>query len=145
VGLDDAEIIGDSQRTLQAAVDYVAGLGGGTVEIGPGEYLMHDSLHVRPHVTVRGVRGKTILRKAKAAVSPLGVDGDYGEEQITIINPEGFDVGSGVAIRDKRSGVFTSPWRGSLDRAGTGSRSIRSSDPITWSGREPKRSPFFPS
>ena len=34
VGLRDADIIGADQRALQAAVDYLAGLGGGVVEIG---------------------------------------------------------------------------------------------------------------
>lgn len=106
VGPRDADIIGRDQRALQAAVDYVAGLGGGIVEIREGEYLMHDSLHVRPHVTVRGVPGKTLLRKAPAASSPLGIDGDYGEEQITLARPEGFEVGHGVTIRDRNSHGF---------------------------------------
>jgi polygalacturonase len=47
VGVRDADMIGADNRVLQAAVDYVAGLGGGVVEIGPGEYLMRDSLHLR--------------------------------------------------------------------------------------------------
>jgi hypothetical protein len=106
VGLRDADIIGADNRALQAAVDYVAGLGGGAVEIGPGEFIMHDSLHLRSFVTVRGTAGKTILRKAKAAVSPLAIDGDYGEEQITVVNGAGFKVGHGVAIWDKGSGGF---------------------------------------
>src|SRR5213592_4509227 len=71
IGLRDADIVGADNRALQAAVDYIAGLGGGTVEIGAGEFVMHDSLHLRSFVTVRGVKGKTILRKAKAASSPL--------------------------------------------------------------------------
>ena len=91
---------------LQAAVDYVAALGGGTVEIGAGEYLMGDSLHLRSHVTVRGQKGKTILRKADAAVSLLALDGDYGEQQITVQSPAGFTVAAGVAIWDKESGGF---------------------------------------
>jgi hypothetical protein len=33
------------------------GLGGGVVEIGPGDYLMRDSLHLRSYVTVRGTPG----------------------------------------------------------------------------------------
>lgn len=106
VGLRGADIVGADNRALQAAVDYVAGLGGGVVEVGPGEFTMHDSLHLRSFVTVRGTPGKTILRKAKAAVSPLGLDGDYGEEQITVVNSEGFKVGYGVAIWDKGSGGF---------------------------------------
>ena len=106
VGARDAEIIGRDNRALQAAVDYVAGLGGGRVEIGPGEFVMHDSLHLRSHVTVRGTPGKTVLRKAKAEVSLLALDGDYGEEQITVEKPEGFKPGHGVAIWDKGSGGF---------------------------------------
>src|SRR2546428_4360542 len=103
VGVRDADIIGNDNRALQAAVDYVAGLGGGVVEIGAGEFLMHDSLHLRSFVSVRGVKGKTILRKDKAAVSSLALDGDYGEEQITVVNPDGFRVGYGVGIWDSQS------------------------------------------
>jgi polygalacturonase len=106
VGRSDAAIVGSDQRALQAAVDYIAALGGGTVEIGPGEFLMRDSLHLRPFVTVRGTPGKTVLRKAKAAVSKLALDGDYGEEQITLVTPAGFEVGDGVAIWDKNAGGF---------------------------------------
>jgi len=106
VGLSGADLIGADNRALQAAVDYIAGLGGGTVEIGPGEFLMHDSLHLRSHVTVRGTPGKTVLRKTKATISPLTFDGDFGEEQITLEKPEGFKPGHGVAIWDKNSGGF---------------------------------------
>ena len=106
VGIRSGDVVGADNRALQAAVDYVAGLGGGVVEIGPGEYAMRDSLHLRAHVTVRGTPQATILRKAKAAVSPLGVDGDYGEEQVTVTDPSGFAVGDGVAIWDKNSGGF---------------------------------------
>jgi hypothetical protein len=106
VGVADGDLRGADNRVLQAAVDYVASLGGGVVEIGAGQYLMRDSLHLRPHVTVRGQGTKTILRKAKAAVSALEVDGDYGEEQITLKNPNGFEIGDGVAIWDKNAAGF---------------------------------------
>jgi len=106
VGLRDGDITGADHRALQAAVDYVASLGGGAVEIGAGEFLMRDSLHLRSRVTVRGQGARTILRKAKAVVSPLELDGDYGEEQITLKNPEGFQVGDGVAVWDKNAGGF---------------------------------------
>ncbi len=106
VGQRDADITGADQRALQAAVDYAANLGGGVVEIGPGEFLMRDSLHLRAHVTVRGQGAKTILRKARAAASPLELDGDYGEEQITLRQLEGFEVGDGVAIWDKNANGF---------------------------------------
>ncbi|UCF14536.1 MAG: right-handed parallel beta-helix repeat-containing protein [Phycisphaerales bacterium] len=109
VGRGGAELIGDDNRALQAAVDYIAGLGGGTVAIRPGQYLMYDSLHLRTNVTVvgaRGTAGKTILKKADGAVSVLTLDGDFGEQQITVADPNGFAVGHGVAIWDDRSGGF---------------------------------------
>ncbi|MCX8037578.1 MAG: right-handed parallel beta-helix repeat-containing protein [Candidatus Sumerlaeia bacterium] len=106
VGRANADLIGADNRALQAAVDYIAQLGGGTVEIGPGEFVMHDSLHLRANVIVRGQKDKTILRKAPGHVSALALDGDYGEEQITLVEPAGFVVGAGVAIWDSRSGGF---------------------------------------
>ncbi len=106
VGRENAQLIGSDNRVLQAAVDYIAGLGGGTVAVGPGEYLMYDSLHLRTNVTVKGSKDKTILRKADSSVSALALDGDFGEQQITVENPNGFAVGHGVAIWDDRSGGF---------------------------------------
>jgi parallel beta-helix repeat protein len=106
VGRENADIIGADNRALQAAVDYVANLGGGVVEIGEGEYLMRDSLHLRSGVTVRGHKGKTVLRKADGAVSPLALDGDFGEQQITVKDPTGFVVGGGVAVWDDHAGGF---------------------------------------
>lgn len=106
VGLRDADLIGSDERVLQAAMDYIAGLGGGTVQVGPGEFVMRDSLHLRSFVTVRGSQGKTILRKAKGVSSLLAMDGDYGEEQVTVQDPAGFKVGYGITIWDKQSGGF---------------------------------------
>ncbi len=98
VGHQDADIVGNNHIALQGAVDYVAGLGGGVVLIGPGEYLMEDSLHLRNGVTLRGSGEATVLKKSAAVVSPLATDGDYGEEQITVVNPTGFRVGMGVTV-----------------------------------------------
>jgi polygalacturonase len=106
VGQRDADLIGTDQRALQAAVDYIAALGGGTVIIGPGEYAMRDSLHLRPHVTVRGTKGQTVLRKADGVSSPLALDGDFGEQQFTVNEAAGFEVGDGVAIWDDSAGGF---------------------------------------
>jgi len=106
VGLKDADIIGSDNRALQAAVDYVAGLGGGTVIICPGTYLMKDSLHLRSNVNLIGQGDDTILRKCDGIRSPLATDGDYGQEEITLENPSGFEVGMGVTVGDDNSGGF---------------------------------------
>ena len=106
VGREGADLVGGDNRALQAAVDYIAGLGGGTVEIGEGEYVMYDSLHLRANVTVRGKKDRTVLRKAAGVVSTLALDGDFGEQQITVRDPAGFAPGYGVAIWDDRAGGF---------------------------------------
>ena len=98
------DLTGRDNRVIQAAIDTVAALAAGdaprVVEIGPGRFLMRDSLHLRSHVTVRGTPGRTVLVKAPAVTSRLVLDGDYGEEQITVADPAGFAVGDGVAVWD---------------------------------------------
>ena len=106
VGIENAAIVGSDNYTLQAAVDYVSGLGGGTVCIGAGVYEMEDSLHLRSNVTVIGTGKDTVLRKRSGHISPLTTDGDYGEEQITVEDGAGFKVGMGVTVGDDRSGGF---------------------------------------
>jgi parallel beta-helix repeat protein len=106
VGQENACLIGNDNRALQAAVDYIAGLGDGVVQIKEGQYMMYDSLHLRCNVTVRGIKGRTILKKADGAVSALTLDGDFGEQQITLKNPQSFEVGYGVAIWDEKAGGF---------------------------------------
>lgn len=101
VGVSGADIVGTDHRALQAAVDYVGNLGGGVVEIGPGEYRMRDSLHLRSRVTVRGAGERTVLKKDRAHYSRLAADGDFGEEAITVADPEGFAVGRGVYVGSK--------------------------------------------
>lgn len=106
VGQETGALMGRDHRVLQAAVDFIAGLGGGIVRVGPGVYEMGDSLHLRSHVTVAGVPGQTILRKLPSDTSPLALDGDFGEEQVTVTTIDGFDVGDGIAVWDRGAGGF---------------------------------------
>jgi hypothetical protein len=104
VGISDADVQGNDHRALQAAVDYVAQLGGGTVRIGPGRYLMRNALRLRDNVKVVGVPGETILVACDGFSSALAADGDANERQITVADPFGFCVGDGVAIQDRTAG-----------------------------------------
>ncbi len=106
VGQQDADIVGRDNRVLQAAVDYVGNLGGGTVEVGPGEYLMRDSLHMRMGVTLRGAGEDTVLKKDVETRSLLVADGDFGECAVTVENAEGFEIGYGVHVATKRVNGF---------------------------------------
>src|SRR5262249_36767230 len=82
VGIDEGDVKGSDNRALQTAVDYVAGLGGGTVRVGPGRYLMRNALVLRDGVSVVGVPGKTVLAACDGFKSHLATDGDCNERQI---------------------------------------------------------------
>ena len=57
VGQKSGDLIGSDQRVLQAAIDYVAGLGGGTVGSAPAI----------PRCTIRCIYARMSLYKASAA------------------------------------------------------------------------------
>jgi hypothetical protein len=104
VGISGADLQGNDHRALQAAVDYVAQLGGGTVRIGPGRYPMRNALRLRDNVNIVGMPGETILVACDGFATPLAADGDANERQITVANATGFRVGDGVAIQDRTAG-----------------------------------------
>jgi hypothetical protein len=70
VGIHEGDIRGSDNRALQAAVDYIAGLGGGTIFIGAGRYQMRNALMLRDRVRVVGVPGKTILSACDGSARP---------------------------------------------------------------------------
>ncbi|NWG13695.1 MAG: right-handed parallel beta-helix repeat-containing protein [Acidobacteria bacterium] len=94
----EADVIGTDNVALQKAADMLRP--GDTLEIGPGTYEMHNSLFVPSRVTVRGVRGETILKKSKGVESFLTDDGDYGESQLTVADPVKFSAGMGLSVLD---------------------------------------------
>src|SRR5262249_17652362 len=63
VGPRDADLIGSSDKVLQAAVDYVTRLGGGTVRILPGTYHLRNAVYLQPHVRLLGSGADSVLVK----------------------------------------------------------------------------------
>jgi parallel beta-helix repeat protein len=107
VGIDAGDLRGADHRALQAAVDYVAGLGGGTVHVGPGRYVMRNALTLRDHVRVVGVPDQTVLAACDGFATPLAGDGDCNQREITVADASGLRVGDGIAVGDKAaSGGF---------------------------------------
>ena len=49
VGTKDADIVGNDQRAIQAAVDHVARLGGGTVRLLAGTYRLKNAVYTARH------------------------------------------------------------------------------------------------
>lgn len=93
-----ADVIGSDSLALQKAADQLRS--GDTLEIGPGTYQMNNSLFVPSGVTVRGVAGQTILKKSAGVESALAEDGDYGESQLAVSDPQKFQPGMGISVSD---------------------------------------------
>jgi hypothetical protein len=95
-----ADVIGNNSAALRKAVDLARP--GDTVSIGAGTYEMENSLVVPSGVTVRGVSGRTILRKSRGVESALAEDGDYGQRLLVVAEPDKFHAGMGVTAMDDK-------------------------------------------
>src|SRR5947209_298226 len=100
VGIDDGDIRGSDNRAIQAAIDYVANLGGGTVHVGPGRYTLRNAVTLRDHVRLIGTAGKTVFAPVDGVKTTLAADGDANQREITLTDPSGFRVGDRFLIGD---------------------------------------------
>jgi hypothetical protein len=128
VGPAHADLVGTDQRPLQAAVDYLAALGGGTVRILPGTYRLRNAVYLRSKVRLLGSGEDTVLVKEPSVRTRLSADSDWYDQEITLADAAGFEVGDGVCLRTrnphnggsnvaKRTLVARSGNRFKLDRA----------------------------
>jgi len=99
VGNKRGDFVGKTHLTLQAAVDFVARLGGGTVRIGAGRWEMGNSLFIREHVDLVGAGEDTVLRKCPGEVTPLVDDIDWYGTSVRVREPKIFRVGGGILLR----------------------------------------------
>ena len=95
-----ADVMGNDSAALRKAAGMLRP--GDTLSIGAGTYSMDDSLSIPSGVTVRGVPGKTILRKTPGVESALIEDGDYGDRLLAVAEPGKFHPGMGVSITDDK-------------------------------------------
>jgi hypothetical protein len=111
VGPARADVVGAESQAIQIAIDAVAFRGGGTVRVLPGTYTCSDAVHVRSNVRLLGDRERTVLRLAPIVMSPLAVDADIGQKQITPAHASGFRAGMGIVLRDasKRNSMACRP------------------------------------
>ncbi len=103
VGPKKADLVGTSGRVLQAAVDYVARLGGGTVRVLPGTYLLRNSVFLRTGVRLLGSGADAVLLKAPSVGTKLAADSDWYDQEVTLADASGFELGDGVCLRAKSS------------------------------------------
>jgi hypothetical protein len=99
VGLESGDLTGNNQLPIQAAIDYLSYIGGGTVKVGEGLYNIESAIHLRSNVNLEGVEGKTIFRKCDEVYCSITADADLHQSQITVCNPDIFDIGQTVTIK----------------------------------------------
>src|SRR5262245_57562157 len=71
VGPAQADLAGTTDKVIQAAVDYVARKGGGTVRVLPGKYRLRNSIFVQSKVRILGSGTDSILIKEPSATTKL--------------------------------------------------------------------------
>ncbi len=101
VGPDKADLVGATDRVIQAAVDYVAQRGGGTVRVLPGRYRLRNSIFLPSNVRLLGSETDSVLFKEPSVTTKLIVDGDHWDQEVTLADPKGFQVGDGVRLVSK--------------------------------------------
>ena len=99
VGPKKADLVGTSEKVLQAAVDYVARFGGGTVRVLPGTYTLRNSVFLQSGVRILGSGAGTVITKAPSKSVALADDSDWYDQEITLADATGFQVGDGVCLR----------------------------------------------
>lgn len=99
VGQQEGDLKGNDDKVLQAGVDYLHRLGGGTLEVLPGTYTMHNALYLQPNVTVYGAEDAPVLKKAPSFCTNLRKDSDWYEARVTVEDPSGFTPGCGIMLR----------------------------------------------
>jgi hypothetical protein len=114
VGQSEGDLQGKDDKVIQAGVEYLNRLGGGTLRLLPGTYTMRNALYLRPNITLQGSGETTILRKADGVVTPLVRDSDWFEYGVQVKDPQGFTPGGGIMLRSKTG---TGDWQFDVLRA----------------------------
>ncbi len=102
VGPANADIVGTSEKAIQAAVDYVGRFGGGTVKILPGTYRLRNAVYLQSKVRLLGSGAETVLIKEPSLSTMLAADSDWYDQEITLTDATGFELGDGVCLRTKK-------------------------------------------
>jgi hypothetical protein len=101
VGPDKADLVGTDDRVLQAAVDYMARMGGGTVRVLPGTYRLRNSVYLQSRVRILGSGPESVLIKEPSHQTSISADSDWYDQEITLADAAQFRIGDGVCLRAK--------------------------------------------
>ena len=98
VGPDAGMFRGADHFAIQGAVDYVARLGGGEVQVLPGNFVLRNAIMLADGVTLRGCGKESVLFKPPSKTTEITSDCDGSCWSVVVKCSEGFDVGDGITI-----------------------------------------------
>src|SRR3989449_3470998 len=101
VGPSKADLVGSTQKVVQAAVDSIARWGGGTVRILPGTYHFRNAVYLQSNVRILGSGLDSVIVKEPSLAARLAQDSDWFDQEITFTDASGFQVGDGICLRVK--------------------------------------------
>ena len=98
VGRQDAQINGSDDCAIQAGIDYLSALGGGTLKILPGQYQLNNAIYLRNRIRIQGSGSETVLIKNSSLQTTLAVDSDWYDREVRVTNSRGLGVGYGICL-----------------------------------------------
>jgi len=102
VGQTEGDLRGKDDKVIQAGIDYLRRLGGGTLNILAGVYNLNNAVYLRPNITLKGSGEETVLRKNDSVVTALKRDSDWFEYGVQVDDVKGFAPGGGIMLRSKK-------------------------------------------
>jgi hypothetical protein len=146
VGPAKADLVGTTEKTIQAAVDAIARWGGGTVKILPGTYRFRNAVYMQSNVRILGSGLDSVIVKEPSITAKLSDDSDWFDQEITFADPAGLQIGDGICLRVKnvsnRSGEVIK--RTLVARSGNRFKLDRALRKNVWLMGEPKVETLFP-
>ena len=101
IGQTEGDLQGKDDKIIQASIEYLNRVGGGTLRILPGVYNLRNAIYLRPNITLQGSGEKTVLRKTSSVVTTLLKDSDWFEYGVQVKDVKGFVPGGGIMLRSK--------------------------------------------
>jgi hypothetical protein len=146
VGPKRADLVGSTDRVLQAAVDYISRFGGGTVKVLPGTYTLRNSVHLRSGIRILGSGADSILTKGPSHSVSLSDDSDWYDQEVTVSDAKGFQVGDGIVLRTRNpdNGVSDVLKRTLVARTGNRFKLDRALRKNFWLSGKPTLASLFP-
>src|SRR5262249_30487457 len=69
-----------------------------TIQVLPGKYRLRNSIFLQSKIRLLGSGTDSVLIKDPSVASKITLDGDHWDQEVTLAEPKGFQVGDGVRL-----------------------------------------------